>query len=62
MVITKEQFLKVTKCEILCSGQTTNDDTLQVSNDAIINGMATIILNPDAFEAPTMQTKDFVYW
>ncbi|CAE1145221.1 malate/lactate/ureidoglycolate dehydrogenase [Serratia sp. Tan611] len=61
-------YALATLCEILggalSGGQTTHDDTLQVTNDAIINGMTTIILNPDAFEAPAMQAEAeaFVDW
>jgi uncharacterized oxidoreductase len=43
-------------CEILggalSGGETTHQETLQESADAIINGMTTVILNPELFGAP----------
>ena len=55
-------------CEILggalSGGRTTYTDTLQTSHDAIFNCMTTIILDPQAFDAPRMQeeAQAFVEW
>ena len=55
-------------CEILggalSGGRTTHTDTLQASHDAIFNCMTTVILDPDAFDAPQMQAEAeaFVEW
>lgn len=55
-------------CEImggaLSGGQTTHQDTLQASVDAIFNCMTTLILNPEMFAAPDMQqqTQAFIEW
>ncbi|RWR00762.1 dehydrogenase [[Pantoea] beijingensis] len=55
-------------CEILggalSGGRTTHDETLETDNSAIINGMTTIILNPEAFDAPHMQAEAeaFISW
>ena len=55
-------------CEILggalSGGRTTYTETLQGSHDAIFNCMTTIILDPQAFDAPQMQdeAQAFVDW
>lgn len=55
-------------CEILggalSGGCTTHDATLKTSSDAIFNCMTTLILNPEAFAAPAMQTEAeaFIDW
>ncbi len=45
-----------TLCEVLggalSGGQTTHQESLQTSVDAIFNCMTTVILRPDAFDAP----------
>lgn len=45
-------------------GQTTHQDSLQGCVDAIFNCMTTIILSPEAFDAPQMQreTEAFIDW
>lgn len=61
-------YALATLCEILggalSGGQTTHDETLQTSNDAIFNCMTTLILNPQAFAAPQMQqeAEAFLAW
>lgn len=55
-------------CEILggalSGGQTTHQSSLQSSVDAIFNSMTTIILDPQAFDAPQMQqeAEAFIDW
>jgi len=61
-------YALATLCEIfggaLSGGRTTHQATLQSGNDAIFNRMTTIILNPDAFDAPAMQdeAEAFIEW
>ena len=61
-------YALATMCEILggalSGGRTTHDATLLSGTDAIFNGMTTIILNPDAFDAPAMQqeAEEFLAW
>jgi uncharacterized oxidoreductase len=38
-------------------GQTTHQESLQTSVDAIFNCMTTMILRPDAFDAPDSQRR-----
>ncbi len=51
-----------TLCEVLggalSGGQTTHQESLQTSVDAIFNCMTTVILRPDAFDAPDSQGAD----
>ena len=55
-------------CEILggalSGGQTTHQCSLQTSEEAIFNSMTTIILDPQAFDAPQMQqeAEAFIDW
>lgn len=55
-------------CEILggalSGGRTTYTETLQSCQDAIFNGMTTVILDPQAFDAPRMQeeAQAFIAW
>ncbi len=48
----------------LSGGQTTHQESLQTSVDAIFNRMTTVILRPDAFDAPDSQaqTEAFIAW
>lgn len=48
----------------LSGGQTTHQESLQTSVDAIFNCMTTVILRPDAFDAPDSraQTEAFIAW
>lgn len=61
-------YALATLCEILggalSGGRTTHDATLVESHDAIFNCMTTIIVNPDAFDAPAMQeeAESFLEW
>ncbi|MFS2223581.1 malate/lactate/ureidoglycolate dehydrogenase [Pantoea sp. B65] len=61
-------YALATLCEILggalSGGRTTHDQTLNNSTSAIFNCMTTIILNPDAFDAPAMQqeAEAFLAW
>jgi len=61
-------YALATLCEILggalSGGRTTHDETVLASHDAIYNCMTTIILNPDAFNAPAMQqeAEAFLAW
>ncbi len=54
------------KCsaDALSGGQTTHQESLQTSVDAIFNCMTTVILRPDAFDAPDSQaqTEAFIAW
>ncbi|ALE95745.1 malate/lactate/ureidoglycolate dehydrogenase [Serratia marcescens] len=55
-------------CEILggalSGGRTTHDATLKADSDAIFNCMTTLILDPQAFDAPQMQAEAeaFIGW
>ncbi|WP_183042560.1 Ldh family oxidoreductase, partial [Escherichia coli] len=57
-----------TLCEVLggalSGGQTTHQESLQTSVDAIFNCMTTVILCPYAFDAPDSQaqTEAFIAW
>lgn len=61
-------YALATLCEILggalSGGRTTHDATLVTRHDAIFNCMTTVILNPDAFDAPGMQeeAESFLAW
>ncbi|MDQ8601193.1 malate/lactate/ureidoglycolate dehydrogenase, partial [Klebsiella aerogenes] len=61
-------YALATLCEVLggavSGGQTTHQDSLQGCVDAIFNCMTTIILSPEAFDAPQMQreTEAFIDW
>ena len=61
-------YALATMCEILggalSGGRTTHEETLKTSHDAIYNSMTTIILDPDAFNAPGMQeeAEAFLAW
>ncbi|HDG9792020.1 TPA: malate/lactate/ureidoglycolate dehydrogenase [Raoultella planticola] len=61
-------YALATLCEILggavSGGQTTHQQSLQTCVDAIFNCMTTIILDPQAFDAPDMQreTEAFIDW
>ncbi|WP_130834362.1 malate/lactate/ureidoglycolate dehydrogenase [[Erwinia] mediterraneensis] len=62
-------YALATMCEILggalSGGRTTHDATVQdSSNSAIFNCMTTIILNPEAFDAPAMheEAEAFLDW
>ncbi|NIC29300.1 malate/lactate/ureidoglycolate dehydrogenase [Serratia plymuthica] len=61
-------YALATLCEILggalSGGRTTHNATLKTDSSAIFNCMTTIILNPEAFEAPEMQTEAeaFIDW
>ncbi|MCZ4059024.1 malate/lactate/ureidoglycolate dehydrogenase [Pantoea sp. LMR881] len=61
-------YALATMCEILggalSGGRTTHDATVQKESSAIFNCMTTIILNPDAFDAPAMQdeAEAFIAW
>ncbi|MBP2170282.1 putative oxidoreductase [Erwinia toletana] len=61
-------YALATLCEILggalSGGRTTHDQTLSTSTNAIFNCMTTIILNPEAFDAPAMQqeAEAFLHW
>ncbi|STX08212.1 malate dehydrogenase [Klebsiella pneumoniae] len=61
-------YALATLCEVLggalSGGQTTHQESLQTSVDAIFNCMTTVILRPDAFDAPDSQaqTEAFIAW
>ena len=61
-------YALATLCEIIggavSGGKTSHQETLQGSVDAIFNCMTTIILSPEAFDAPDMQreTEAFIDW
>ncbi|MDE1188431.1 MAG: malate/lactate/ureidoglycolate dehydrogenase [Pantoea sp.] len=61
-------YALATMCEILggalSGGRTTHDETLVSCHDAIFNCMTTIIVNPEAFDAPAMQqeAEAFLSW
>jgi uncharacterized oxidoreductase len=61
-------YALATLCEVLggalSGGQTTHQESLQTSVDAIFNCMTTMILRPDAFDAPDSQaqTEAFIAW
>lgn len=61
-------YALATLCEILggalSGGRTTHAATVKSNSDAIFNCMTTIILNPEAFDAPEMQTEAeaFIDW
>ncbi|WP_406671721.1 malate/lactate/ureidoglycolate dehydrogenase [Raoultella terrigena] len=61
-------YALATLCEILggavSGGQTTHKESLQTCVDAIFNCMTTIILDPETFDAPQMQsqTEAFIDW
>lgn len=54
-------YAPATLCEVLggalSGGQTTHQESLQTSVDAIFNCMTTVILRPDAFDAPDSQHR-----
>lgn len=54
-------YATATLCEVLggalSGGQTTHQESLQTSVDAIFNCMTTVILRPDAFDAPDSQHR-----
>lgn len=61
-------YALATLCEAIggavSGGKTSHQETLQGSVDAIFNCMTTIILSPEAFDAPDMQreTEAFIDW
>ena len=61
-------YALATLCEVLggalSAGKTTHQESLQTSVDAIFNCMTTVILRPDAFDAPDSQaqTEAFIAW
>lgn len=58
-------YATATLCEVLggalSGGQTTHQESLQTSVDAIFNCMTTVILRPDAFDAPDSRADGGLY-